>query len=176
MRLAIALVFLTAGCHWDLTLGRGDGVQPFRFEEKVSNPARTGESQMLIVREVEIIRAESSAAYKRDLGTDKIGSLKGVTLTISEMRIEGVDLGVTGPPEVFLMEHQMIGVPGDSATLDDTQVGQVRASILAGLALTTTLAISLPTPKGTLDADLSSLHIVLVVQPTLVIDGTSFVF
>src|SRR5689334_2743638 len=102
MRVAVALAFLTVGCSWELTLGRGDGVQPFRYEESVDNPARTGESEMLVVREVEVISAERSAEMKDDLGSDKIGALRDVTLTVSEMRIDGVDLDVTGPPEISL--------------------------------------------------------------------------
>jgi hypothetical protein len=177
MRASVALGFLVwslvgGACSWEVSLGRGDGVSPFRFEEDVANPAREKKEQMLVTREVDLISEERAREYLESFGPDRIGSLRSVKLTVSEMRIDGVDLDRTGSPYVGLAGHALRGVPGESVELDDFEVDAVRKTLLEGEALRTTLSISLDTPAGTLDEAVPNLHIVLVVQPTLVIDAT----
>jgi hypothetical protein len=173
MRVAVALAFLAAagGCTWEMSLGRGDGVQPYRFEEDVENPARSRKGEMLVTREVELISAERSQKYRDSFGPDRIGALRAVSLTITEVRVDGADLDLTGPPDVGILGHPMRGVPGEVTHLDDFQVDWVRKQILAGEAVTGPLSFYLPFPEGTLDDAVPSLHIVLVLQPTLIVDA-----
>ena len=173
MRSGVALLFLltAVGCGWEMTLGRGSGVAPFRFEETVPNPARAEQDEMEVTRDVELFSAEASARMLDNLGPDRIGSLRGVTLTVTEMRIDGLDLDRTGPPALGILGHPLTGEIGASIQLDDFQVNELRDRLLSGEAMTGMLSLFVELPMGTLDDRFPSLHIVLVLQPTLVVDA-----
>jgi hypothetical protein len=161
-----------AACTWEISLGAGDGISEVRFEEDISNPAEKRDADIAFSRDIVLITAERSQHYLDRFGPDKIGSMRGVTLTIVQMRIDGVDLGRTGPPTLSLAGHEVIGTPGAEVELDDDQVDELRSRLLAGAELSAPLVISLHAPLEALDASRPSLHIVLVLQPTLHVDVT----
>jgi hypothetical protein len=177
VRVVVCFLVLGAACGWELSLGPADGVAPFRFEASLANPAMVDPgpgpvAEVSLSRDVVMISAERSRHYLDRFGADRIAALRGITLTVVEMRIEGADLGQGEPPEIVLAGHVMAGVPGETATLDRHQVNQVRARLLAAEAIELPLSITLATTREVLAEGATSLHIVLVVQPTLLVDAT----
>jgi hypothetical protein len=172
-RSALAFLLAASACTWEMTIGRGSGVLPFRFEKSVENPSRTGGGRdMLIVEDVDVFDAERAAQIRDNVGPDRIGSIRAVTLTVTEMRIDGLDLGRTGPPQLGLLGRPVEGVVGASFELSDHEVDVFRDHLLAGRALPTTLSISVHIPEGAADESLPYLHVALEVQPTLVVDAS----
>jgi hypothetical protein len=168
-RVAIAFLLL-AGCAFEVSLGPADGVRAFRFEEDVPNPALAKQGEVSVTREVEVIDEERSRRYLASFGPDKIGSIRRVSLEIVDVRIVGADLAMSGPPTLVIFGHSVTGERGATVELEDGQVDWLRGRLLAGEPVGTTLTVYLEAPLDALDARSPSLHIVVEVQPTLVID------
>ena len=168
----LVLPWLAAGCGWEVSLGPVDGVDSFRWEEDIPNPALKKEGDIVVTRTVEVIDEEHARHYRDELGPDKIGALRRVELTIVEVSIDGVDLAMSGPPTLVLFGHSMPGEVGATIELERGQVDWLRARLLAGDPIATSLTVDLQAPVAALDDRLPSLHIVVEVQPTLVIDGS----
>jgi hypothetical protein len=88
------------------------------------------------------------------------------------VRVDGVSLDRSGPPEIGFLGRPLVGRVGESFELDDDEVDALRSTLLAGRELTTTLSISLPTPAGAIGEDVPFFRVVLVIQPTLIVDAT----
>lgn len=171
LRLLAAFIFV-AGCGFEVSLGPGDGIRPIRFEEDVANPALKREGSVVFNAEVLVVSAADSARYYQRFGPDKIGAIRGVTLEILEISMDGVDLTRTAAPRVTFWGHAVQGRVGEEVELDDDQVDTLRAAILGGTDLRVPLVLTLDTPLEALDETRPELHIVIVVQPTLHVDVT----
>ena len=169
---AICVCF-AAACGFEASLGPADGVRSVRIEEDMPNPALVDEGLVVLTEDIEILSASDSAHYRNKFGDDKIGALRGVTLELVEIRIEGLDLARSSPPQIFLWDQRMDAVVGAEIELDDPEVDAIRAAMLGETQLLAPLALSLDAPLDALDATRPELHIVLVVQPTLRIDVAS---
>lgn len=173
VRCAVLLAFLfVSACSWEISLGPGDGVSQVRFEADVANPALKSDGTIVLFRDAVLLTAKDSQRYLAKFGPDKIGAIRGVTLELVELRIDGVDLARNAAPTVTLGGHEVAAVPGAEIELDDDQVDDLRAAILGGTELRAPLVIRLEAPLETLDATRPELHILLVVQPTLRVDVT----
>jgi hypothetical protein len=169
---AIGFLLAALACTFEVSLGPGDGVRTFKFEADIPNPALKKDGQIVLTRDFLLIDEMRSQRYLESFGPDKIGALRRVTLTVVDVRIEGVDLAVTGPPTLVIAGHSLPGAPGAMIELDDGQVAWLRDKLLAAEPVVTSLTVDLQTPAGALDARLPSLHIIVEIQPTLVIDAT----
>lgn len=169
---AICVCF-AAACGFEASLGPADGVRTVRIEEDVPNPALKREGQVVFATDVAILSAADSARYRNRFGDDKIGSLRGVTLELVELRVDGMDLARSSPPQIFLWDHRIDATIGAEIELDDREVDAIRAAMLGETELRAPLIVALDAPLEALDATRPELHIVLVVQPTLRIDVAS---
>jgi hypothetical protein len=171
--LLTAAFLCISACGWEVTLGAGDGIAAVTFEADVPNPAREQEGAVRLAEDVVVVSAGDSQRYLDRFGADKIGAIRGVSLELVSLRVDGVDLARAAPARITLGGHELQGVRGATLELDDDQVDDLRAAILGGTEMRLPLLIELDAPLEALDASRPRLHIVLVVQPTLRVDVES---
>jgi hypothetical protein len=162
--LVVTLLLGASACQLDL--GRGE-VTPFRYDALAPAAA-----DVKIMRDVELISAERSQHYLDKYGPDKIGAITSVDVTLDEAYVDGVPAGMFAEPQVRLdgLVFQRIG---DTEALDDDQVNGLRARLLEGAAVVAPMEIYAHAVDPTALAQAPpSLHIVVVVQPTLHVDAT----
>ncbi len=169
VRVSLLFLVLASACSFDVTVG----MSPVRFEQSIPNPALAKTGDVVVDEQVNLVSTAGSQYYLSTLGPTKIGALRSVTLTLVDFHIDGVNMQMAGPAMLTIAGQTMVAQPGETVTLDDSQVNWMRSQLLHGDAVTTTLGITLNAPLAALDATSQLLHIVLVVQPTLVVDATS---
>ena len=169
--MAIGFLLAALACTFEVSLGPADGVRTFKFEADIPNPALKKDGQIAMTRDFVLIDEARSQHYLQSLGPNKIGALRRVKLEVVAVDIEGVDLAMTGPPTLVIGNHSLSGEPGATVELDDGEVVWLRDKLLAGEPVVTTLTVDLRAPVAALDARMPSLHIIVEIQPTLVIDA-----
>ncbi len=164
-------LFGLAGCGYEISLGPGDGIDEIRHEELVEREAFAAGTVVELSRDLVILDEEQSREYLERFGADKIGSITAVDLTLVEARADG---GVFEGPPVVTMAGETMSRTGTRVSLHEVHVDALRAGILGGTPVVMPVSILLTVAGGPPDLArwAASVHIVVVVQPTLHVDAT----
>jgi hypothetical protein len=93
-------------------------------------------------------------------------------VTRTSATYDGLDMTRARPPTLIIASSSL-GPDDDSVDLDDDTVDTVRADLLTPKAVVLPFALDFTVPAGAGDALGPELHVVLVLQPELTIDGTA---
>jgi len=130
-------------------------------------PAPAGPGKVALAGTLRVFSAETAARQLADRGPDRIGSIRGVTLTIDAATYDGVDLARTGPPTIHLGDHVL--PPGTtSVDLDGAEVDRLRVALLTPTALEIPITFVFDAPDAAAVKD--KVHVRLEIQPTLHVD------
>jgi hypothetical protein len=171
----MAPVFLLlAGCL-QIHLGKDDGIEPVTFDQTLTGlapelvAAPPGAREVNQTETLVVIDAAQAAHDLDRFGPDKIGAIRGVSLSLEEERFDGLDLTRAPAPTITIGTATL--APGDdSVDLDDATVNTVRVDLLTPQAVAIPFTMRFTVPADAPDALGPTVHVVLVFQPTLAVD------
>jgi hypothetical protein len=197
----VAILASTVGCDdlTTITIGAGDGIPPFWYEETLAGlpPSFTpadwpdgtrelvlntwqsveiavdtladGGRQVTLTREAWLLDAGTSAFYRDTFGEDKIKAIHELSLDFDEILLEQLDETRTGAPQVSVAGIP-VGAVGETIWLPTVTVEDLRSRLLAGEDIWVPFSIGFHLAPQALDALPAKLHIYVEVQPTLYVD------
>lgn len=168
------MFLLLAGCL-QIHLGKDDGIEPVTFDQKLTGlapqlvPAPMGAREVNLTQTLVVIDAAQAAADLKRFGPDQIGAIRGVNLSVEEESFDGLDLTRAPKPTIFI-GTAVLGPDDDSVDLDDDTVNTVRADLLTPQAVAIPFTMRFTVPADAPDALGPTVHVRLVLQPTLAVD------
>lgn len=188
---------LATGC-FTVHVGEGD-LNPFTYDETfvalpdlstaadgdVEVPTKTGEvmtanistdgsgARVLVFTRDLVIFDDTKAAFELDrFGPSKISAIQDIKLQRESGVYEGLDTSRVAPPSLTIGSVTLR--PADSSVdLDAATVSRIKSDMLVPQAVVVPLLYTLVVPAGSESALGTELHVTLVLQPILSIDGTS---
>jgi hypothetical protein len=186
---------VAAGCTLMVDIGKDDGIDPIQVDRTAAVPARDtggaaalvpavspgglgvtlqpaddGGRDLVLATDAVVFTAEQSAHDLQRFGPDKIGAIRGVTLEVVSASYDGVDTTRVAAPTIALAGN-LIVPPARSVDLDGHTLDGLRADLLLAQAVTLPMAIRFHVPAGAADALGATIHVTLVIQPTLHVDA-----
>jgi hypothetical protein len=188
---------LSIGC-FTVHVGEGD-LNPVTYDETFINlpelasapdgaieiPTKTGDvmtatiatdgtgARIVVFPRSLVVFDDAKAAFELDrFGPSKIGAIQAISLTRVGSAYEGLDLARVAAPTLAI-GTSTLAANDDTIDLDGDTVSAIRADLLAPRAVVVPLTLTLTVPAGAESALGSELHVTLVLQPVLSIDGTS---
>jgi hypothetical protein len=168
------LLLLLTGCL-RIDLGKDDGIEPITFDKTLTGlapalvPAPMDAREVNLTETLVVIDAARAAHDLDRFGPDKIGAIRGVSLTVEEETFDGLDLTRAPRPTIYV-GSATLGPDDDSVDLDDDTVNTVRADLLTPQAVAIPFTMRFTVPADAPDALGPKVHVVLVFQPTLSVD------
>jgi hypothetical protein len=172
-RVAPAFLLL-AGCL-QIHLGKDDGIEPVTFDQTLSGlapqlvPAPAGAREVNLTETLVVIDAAKAADDLNRFGPDKIGAIRGVSISVEEEKFDGLDLTRAPKPTIYI-GTAVLGPDDDGVDLDDETVNTVRADLLTPQAVAIPFTMRFTIPADAPDALGPKIHVRLVLQPTLTVD------
>jgi hypothetical protein len=191
-----ALLFST-GC-FTVHVGEGD-LNPITYDETfidlpdlavapdgdVEIPTKTGDvmtatiatdgtgARILVFPRNLVVFDQDKAAFELNrFGPSKLSGIQSISLTRVSAAYDGLDLGRVAAPSLTI-GTRTLGPADDTVDLDGTTVSDIRTALLVPEAVVVPLTLTLVVPPGAESALGSELHVTIVLQPLLTIDGSS---